>query len=247
MTPDPPTRHARTGQAHRTADATKAAERKPEPTLLEQMGGIGGLAYSTVPVLVFVIVNAMTSLTPAIWASIGVAVAIAVFRLARKEPLQPALSGIFGVAIAAFIAYRTGSAKGYFAYGIWTSVVFAGAFLVSAIVRWPLAGVLWSAVNGTGMAWRKDRIARRYYDIATLVWILVFGSRFVVQEWLYNADSVGWLAFARIAMGIPLTAIAALVTVWAVRKADKRVKAMTATSAVNPAEAPAEETPTDGD
>jgi hypothetical protein len=54
----------------------------------------------------------------------------------------------------------------------------------------------------------------------------VFGARFVVQHWLYATNQVGWLAFARIAMGWPLTAIAVLVTVWAVRKADLRQKAL---------------------
>jgi uncharacterized protein DUF3159 len=58
------------------------------------------------------------------------------------------------------------------------------------------------------------------------VWVLVFGARFVVQHWLYVANEVGWLAVARIAMGWPLTALAALVTIWAVRRADQRQKAL---------------------
>ncbi|MGP4050849.1 DUF3159 domain-containing protein [Streptomyces sp. 2A115] len=37
--------------------------------------------------------------------------AITVLRLVRKEPLQPALSGLFGFAVAAFVAYKTGLAK----------------------------------------------------------------------------------------------------------------------------------------
>jgi hypothetical protein len=209
------------------------------------MGGISGLVYSSVPVLVFVGVYLPTySLTAAIWASVASAVAILVWRIIRKEPVQPAISGIFGVAVAAFIAYRTGSARGYFLFGIWTSLAYGGAFLVSVLVRWPLAGVVWSALNGTGMGWRSDKLGRRYYDVATAVWVLMFGARFVVQNYLYNTNQVGWLAFARIAMGWPLTAIAALVTVWAVRKADQRQKALAGPAAEpekagEPAEEPA--------
>lgn len=189
------------------------------------MGGVAGLVYSSVPVLVFVGVFLPShSLTAAIWAAVGSAVAILIWRIVRKEPVQPAISGIFGVAIAAFIAYRTGSARGYFLFGIWTSLVYGGAFLISVVARWPLAGVVWSTLNGTGMGWRADKFSRRNYDVATIVWVLVFGARFVVQHYLYEANMVGWLAFARIAMGWPLTAIAALVTVWAVRKADRRQK-----------------------
>jgi hypothetical protein len=206
-------------------DADKAEDtEEKQPTLLEQMGGISGLIYSSVPVLVFVLVNSIFSLQPAIWAAVGSAVLITVVRIVRKQPLQPAISGFFGVAIAAFIAYRTGSAKGFFLFGIWASLIYGGVFAASILVRWPLAGVIWSFLNGHGMDWRRDRKSLLAYDLATLAWALVFGARFIVQRWLYDEDQTGWLAFARIAMGYPLTAVALAVTVWAVRKSARRLK-----------------------
>lgn len=218
-----------------TEDTAEKSDEKPSQTLLEQMGGLPGLVYSTVPVLVFVGVFLPTrALSTAIWASVGSAVAILIVRLVRREPVQPAISGVFGVAVAAFIAYRTGSARGYFLFGIWTSLVYGAAFLVSVAARWPLAGVVWATLNGTGMAWRSDRLCRRYYDVATAVWVLVFGARFVVQEWLYQTNQVGWLGVARIGMGWPLTAVAALVTIWAVRRADQRQKALAETAEPGP-------------
>lgn len=209
-------------QSEKNADKNTDTDDEQQPTLLEQMGGVSGLLYSSVPVVVFVLVNAFFGLMPAIWASVGSAVLIAVVRLVRKEPLQPAISGFFGVAIAAFIAYRTGSAKGFFLFGIWASLIYGGAFLLSVLVRWPLAGVIWSTLNGQGTRWRADKIARRYYDAATLVWAVVFGARFIVQHWLYEANLTGWLAFAKLAMGYPLMVFALGATVWAVRKADAR-------------------------
>jgi hypothetical protein len=209
-----------------TEDAEKPAktEEGQEKTLLEQMGGVSGLVYSSVPVLVFVLVNAIFGLMPAIWGSVGVAVAITVVRVVRKEPLQPAISGFFGVAIAAFIAYRTGSAKGFFLFGIYASLIYGSLFLASIVIRWPLVGVIWSFLNGHGMLWRRDRTAFRAYALATLTWVAVFAARFIVQRWLYDEDQTGWLAFARLAMGYPLTAIALVVTVWAVRRAGHREK-----------------------
>ena len=44
-------------------------EEQSQPTLLEQMGGLSGLVYSSVPVLVFVLINSIFSLQPAIWTS----------------------------------------------------------------------------------------------------------------------------------------------------------------------------------
>lgn len=208
----------------RRADDDRQPEGKAgvsEQTLLEQMGGVSGLAYSAVPIVVFVVVSSFTSMMPAIWASIGVAVGIAIFRLVRKEPLQPAISGVLGVAVCSFIAYRSGETKGFFLLGIWTSLIYGGVFLVSVAARWPLVGVAWSALNGLGMSWRKQRRAMRAYDIATLSWTAVFAAKYVVQQWLYDNDQTGWLAFARIAMGYPLTGIALIVTVWAIRRAKK--------------------------
>ncbi|WP_216217414.1 DUF3159 domain-containing protein [Amycolatopsis aidingensis] len=194
--------------------------------MLEQMGGVSGLVYSAVPVVVFVLANALFGLQAGIWSAVGVAVAITVLRVVRKEPVQPAISGLFGVAIAAFIAYRTGSAKGFFLFGIWASVIYGSVLLVSVLVRWPLAGVVWNAINGAGMAWRKDKFSRYGYDIATLAMVAVFAGRFVVQRWLYDENLTGWLAVAKIVMGAPLWGLALLVVVWAVRRSDKRLKAL---------------------
>ncbi len=192
----------------------------PAPTVLEQLGGLSGLAASSVPVVGFVGVNSVAGLTPAIWSALGAGLAVAVWRLLRKQALQPAVSGLVGVAIAAYLAYRTGSAKGFFLFGIWTSVAYGAAFALSVLIRWPLVGVAWSLLNGHGWAWRRRRDVVRAYDLATLAWAAVFGARFVVQSWLYNNDQTGWLAAARIAMGWPLTGLALLITVWVVRRAD---------------------------
>ncbi|MEV4314677.1 DUF3159 domain-containing protein [Actinocrispum sp. NPDC049592] len=199
---------------------------KPMPTLWEQMGGMVGFISASIPVAVFVIVNWATSMAPAIWSAIGVAVAIAIWRIVRKEQLMPAISGIFGVAIAAFIAYRVGEAKGFFLYGIWVSGALGAIFLISILVRWPAVGVIWGTLNGHGQGWRSDKKSRLDYDIATAAWTLVFIARVVVQQWLYNVDQTTLLGIARIGMGYPLTAIALLIAVWAVRRSDRRQKAL---------------------
>jgi hypothetical protein len=190
------------------------------PTLLDQMGGISGIVASGVPVVVFVVAQAVAgNLVASIVAAVASALLVAGWRLTRGEAVQPALSGLLGVAVCAFVAWRTGEAKGFFLLGIWTSLIYGGVFLLSVIVRRPLVGVIWHLVNGEGQAWRRDVAVRRAFDIASLAWVVVFGARFVVQRWLYDsvyADT--WLGWVRIAMGVPLAAVAAAVTVWAVRR-----------------------------
>lgn len=218
--------HRRSTDPAKGARGRHSAEDGEPESLLEQMGGISGMVFSAVPVVVFVLVNAVWSLKPAIWASVGAAVALLLVQIVRKQSVQPAISGLFGAAIAAFIAWRTGSAKGYFLFGVYTSLLYGGVLLVSVLVRWPMVGALWNFINGHGTTWRRDKLAVRYYDVATLMLTLVFVARFVVQKWLYDADQVGWLAAAKIGMGAPLWALALVGAIWFIRKADKRVEAI---------------------
>lgn len=197
----------------------RSAFADPDASLIDQMGGVRGLVFSSIPILAFVPINAIFGLTAAIWSALGVAVAMLAWSLTRRENPQPAISGFIGVAICVFIAWRTGSAKGYFLYGIITQALYAGAFAVSALVRWPLVGVIWGFLDGRGMIWRRSRAARRWYAAATWVWAALFGIRAVLQYALYLNDEVNWLGAARIAMGWPLALAAFVVTVWAVHKA----------------------------
>jgi hypothetical protein len=201
-----------------TADEPAHSEQRTS-TLLEQLGGVGGLVASVIPVVVFVAVNPLAGLVLAIWASLGVAVALGAWRLIRREAVQPAVSGILGVALCAFIAYRTGEARGFFLYGIWYSLIAGLALVASVAVRRPLVGVLWSVLNGSDFGWRTNRQAMLGYDVATLVWAVFLLARFVVQRYLYDLQQTEWLGVARLAMGLPLTALAALVTLWAIRRA----------------------------
>ncbi len=189
------------------------------PTLLEQMGGVPGIVASSIPVAVFVVVNIVTSLQPALIAALVAGVAIAVWRIVRKQALQPAVSGLIGVGVAAFIAYRTGEARGFYLPGLIYSAVLALAFLVSVLVRWPLAGVVWHGINGDGQSWRRDPRLMRAYTYASLLWTVVFLARLVVQGLLYQADQATWLGIARLAMGYPLVGVALLGTIWAVSRA----------------------------
>jgi Protein of unknown function (DUF3159) len=207
-----------TSPEHVTTEHPAHSEQRA-PTLLEQLGGIGGLVASAVPVVVFVAVNPLAGLVPAIWTSLGAAVALGVWRLARREAVQPAVSGILGVALCTFIAYRTGEARGFFLYGIWYSLIAGLALMVSVVVRRPLVGVLWSVLNGSDFGWRTDRRAKFGFDVATAVWAVFLLARFVVQRYLYDLQQTEWLGVARLAMGLPLTALAALVTIWAIRRA----------------------------
>ncbi|HBC8576595.1 TPA: DUF3159 domain-containing protein [Corynebacterium striatum] len=204
--------------------ATPTEQEEVEPTLLEQMGGLSGLVSATLPVVVLIPVNNVWGLVPALLAALGVAVLIAVWRIIRKETLQPAISGLLGVGICAAIAWFTGDAKGYFLYGIWMSLVLFVVAAASILLRWPLVGVIWKGINGEDMRWRTVVKARRSYAIATAGWAVIFLARFLVQNAIYNADNTTALGVVRILMGWPLTGLVTILTVWMVRRANAAVE-----------------------
>jgi Protein of unknown function (DUF3159) len=197
--------------------------RPRQPLMIEQLGGWRGLFDSGLPVVVFVAANAVGGLTAGIWSAVGCGVLLLAVRLLRRQSVQQAVSGFLGVALAAYIASRTGQAKGFFLLGIWASFGYAAVFLGSVLVRWPLVGVVWEYVDGLGGRWRREPALFRVYSWTTLLWVVVFLSRGVVQRLLYDENRTGWLAVTRLAMGYPVTVGALALTILAVRRVRRRV------------------------
>jgi hypothetical protein len=198
--------------------------------MIASIGGWSGALITAIPTAVFIIVNVAASLRTAIVAAVGSALLLTVYRLARKQSIQQALSGLFGVLIASIIAARTGEARGYFLFGIWTSFAYAVPFGVSILFRRPLVGLAWEFLDPTPSdegdpPWYRRRVLLRAYMWSTLAATLVFLSRGIVQAALYHRNATGWLAFARIAMSYPLFLAAAGFSFLVVGRARRRLAA----------------------
>jgi hypothetical protein len=211
---------------------TRSVDRTGGEHLMAQLGGMSGIVYSSLPVLVFVAASRVLGLLAAVGAALGVAMLIVLLRLVRRESPQPAVSGFIGVAICALIAYVLGESKGYFLLGIWMSLFWASVFALSVLIRRPVVGYIWRWFGGHDDGWRDVRRAVYAFDVATLTWMLVFGARFAVQRLLYDADQTGWLVVARIAMGWPLTAASAVVTYLAIKAAQRALRSDTVSAPV---------------
>ncbi len=166
------------------------------------------------PALAFVTVYTLAGqeLSLAAWVAVGVALVLTVVRLLRRETLQYALAGLAGVALAAFVADRTGRAEDFFLPGLLFNALYAAAYLVSIAVRWPLIGVILESVEGRGRAWRNDPERVRLYARASWIWVGVFLTRLAVQLPLYLAGALVALGVARAAMGVPIFAVAVWLT-----------------------------------
>jgi hypothetical protein len=196
--------------------------------MLAGIGGWTGTAITAIPPVVFVVVNAVAGLRPAVLAAVASAVLLAAYRLVRRQSVQQAVSGLFGVVLAAVIAARTGQARGYFLLGIWTSFVYAVPFAISLVVRRPVVGLLWEFLDpspGDGTPWYRRRALLRAYDLATLAGTVVLLARGLVQWALYGRNATGWLAFSKIAMGYPLYLAAVGFAFLVVTRARRRLTA----------------------
>jgi hypothetical protein len=142
-----------------------------------------------------------------------------VWRLIRRQTLLQAMAGFAGVAIASFIASRTGEARNYFVTGFITNGAYLVACIVSIAVRWPLVGVVLGPLLGEGMTWRKHPERAAVYRRITWVFAGMFALRLVVQLYLYFQDDVLWLGVARFVMGFPMYLAVVGLAYWMIRRA----------------------------
>jgi hypothetical protein len=204
------------------ADADQQGE-APLPSLTEQMaeqlGGWRGLVESSVPVVVFVLVNIIADLRPAVIASVGLAVVIAALRLAQRRPIRHAVNGLFGIAIGAIVAWRSGDSKDFYLPGILYGIGYGLVLLASAAIRQPLVGWIWSVIVAGGRSeWRDDPRLVRTFTWLTALWGVVWLAKVGVQAALYVADMDTALGIARLLLGYPPYAALLGITVWTVRR-----------------------------
>jgi len=184
-------------------------DKKQELNLIDEMGGPQGIADSSLPGLVFVAVYSVSGqdLQLSAIAAIALGAIIGVVRLIRGESVRFAAAGFIGVAIAGFIATRTGRAEDFFLPGLLFNAGYAVAYAVSIAVGWPLMGVLIGPIVGDGMKWRQDPARVKLFNRMSWIWVGLFTTRLAVQLPFYLAGSLVALGIARTVMGLPLFAL----------------------------------------
>jgi hypothetical protein len=203
------------------ARETAALPSFPEQ-LASQLGGWRGSVEAAIPVAVFIVVNIVWELQPALIASVGLALTIAAARLAQRRPVRYALNGLFGIGLGAIVAWRTGEARDFYLPGIFISYGYAAAMMGSVLVRHPLVGWLYSVLFTGGKAeWRDDPRLMRTFTWLTLLWAAVWIAKVSAQAGLYLADQEHLLGAARLALGTPPYLLLLAITIWVVRRVER--------------------------
>jgi hypothetical protein len=207
----------------------RVADLVEELELRDAIGGLRGVVDSGLATTAFLVVYAVTGrqMAPALWAAVAATVVLLVVRLVRREPLRQALSGVFVVAVSAVVAAATGNAANFYLLGILLQAAYAVGYLVSLVLGWPLLGVMVGPLLGEGFRWHDDPPRRRAYWWASWIWFVVFAVRLVVFVPLYLNDSVITLGLAKLALGWPMFAVAALLSWLVLRRVPPSVAAET--------------------
>jgi hypothetical protein len=178
-------------------------------SLLASVGGWLGIIQSSIPAAIFVAVFATTKNTFAsVTASLSVSAAFILWQIITKKPLSQAVAGALGIGLSAFLTLRDGGHPAdYFVQGFFTNIGYGAALFVSMLIRWPLIGFLVGLLRSEPLTWRKNRKVLRRADLATGLFVMLFGARLLVQLPLYFANEIEALGIARVAMGVPLYAL----------------------------------------
>lgn len=185
------------------------------------LGGRRGALDATLPPVAFVAgyLAGGQSIGIGVAAALAVSVAVGAWRLSQGDRLRAVVVGLLGVALAAYIALRTGRAADFFVVRIAVNALSGMAWVASIAVRRPLLGVVVGLVLGQKAGWRKDRALLRAYALGSWVWVLQYVVRVAVLLPLWYADQVVALGVAQTVLTWPLVLACLAASWWVVRRA----------------------------
>ena len=173
--------------------------------IIAALGGTRGLIDSGVPSILFLVIfNFGHHLHPAIYASVALSVLLTIYRLIRKESLQHALSGLFGIAICALFAGQSGKASAFYLPSIYKNIFFLIIYGGANLIRYPLLGLVIGPILGENLEWRKHPARKKVYTQAGWLWAGMFALRIAIQYPLYLANKLNALGVANFFLGYPL-------------------------------------------
>ena len=200
-----------------------SGEHEDRAKILAALGGTRGLVDSGLPSVLFLVVfNFGHHLHAALYASIALSIVLTIFRLLKRESLQHALSGLFGIAICALFAGRSGKASAFYLPSIYKNIFFLALYGGANVIRFPLLGMVIGPIVGENLEWRKHPARKKVYTQAGWLWAGMFALRIAIQYPLYRANKLNELGVANFFLGYPLY----LIVLWGTWQIIRRVPAV---------------------
>ncbi len=173
--------------------------------VLAAFGGKKGLIDSGIPSIIFLITfNLKDDLRTALYASVAVSILLTIIRLAKRDTVQHAFSGLIGALICAWFANRTGNPSDVFLPKLLTNLAYGSVYLIANLAGWPVLGLMLGPILGENLLWRNDPVRKAAYLRAGWLWVGMFFTRIAVQYPIYRSGNVNLLGTVNLAMGYPL-------------------------------------------
>lgn len=173
-------------------------------SLFAAVGGWRTVAEAVVSRALFLVAYLLTDrvLTSALIAVGGVLV-FAVIRVFTDRKYWRSAAGLALVGVSALLAGRTGEGVDFYLPSVLLAVGGGTVFLLSALVRWPIVGLVVGGARGERFAWRRDRARLRRYQACMGVFLVKYGLAVAVLLPLYLTGKVLPLGIASTLLGAP--------------------------------------------
>jgi hypothetical protein len=180
------------------ADDARAAT---EAALFEAFGGVRGMVETVLPGLLFVTIYTINKdLHWSAIAALAVSLLLVVVRLAMRDTVKHAFSGVFGVAFGVVFAMMTGNAKDFYLPGMLYTLGLALAYIVTTLCGVPLLGLILGPVFKENLSWRTRNPGRKKaYSKASWAWGLILLGKCAILfplYWWANTAQLGWVLVA---------------------------------------------------
>jgi hypothetical protein len=181
-----------------TADDNRAVT---EAALFEAFGGVRGMVETVVPGLVFVTIFTINkNLHWSAIAALAVSLVLVVVRLAMRDTVKHAFSGVFGVAFGVVFAMMTGNAKDFYLPGMLYTLGLGLAYIITTLAGVPLIGLMLGPVFRENLSWRTRNPGRKKaYAKASWAWGLILLGKCAILfplYWWADTTKFGWVLVA---------------------------------------------------
>jgi hypothetical protein len=191
-------------------------DRKPPPgkvsELLEEfrmvLAGKGGrFVDSIVPLVVFLLFNAVFNELAGSVGAAGAAILLIFLRLLRRESPVYALGGLGAAALAVVFSRLSGSGTGFFVPGLLSGAITVTLCVVTVLLNRPLVAWTSHLTRRWPREWYWHKQVLPAYNEVTIAWGVVFGLRLWLEYNLYVQGEVESLGAVRLLLGWPFTVL----------------------------------------
>ncbi|WP_324785215.1 DUF3159 domain-containing protein [Streptomyces sp. H51] len=186
-----------------TEDTTQQDDARAvtEAALFEAFGGVRGMVETVLPGLLFVTIFTINKdLHWSAIAALAVSLLLVVVRLAMRDTVKHAFSGVFGVVFGVVFAMMTGNAKDFYLPGMLYTLGLALTYIVTTLAGVPLIGLMLGPVFKENLSWRTRNPGRKAaYAKASWAWGLILLAKCAILfplYWWADTTQLGWVLVA---------------------------------------------------